>query len=56
MNEMKLMMAEMELAKMLTATTLLQANAGSKELAKALKELQEVITKAQQAVVVEQSR
>ena len=41
---------------MSVATTLLQANAGSKELAKVLKELQEVIAKAQQAVVVEQMK
>lgn len=56
MNEMKLMMAEMELAKMSVAATLLAGNAGSKELAKALKELQDAIVKAQNAVVIEQSR
>lgn len=56
MNEMKLMMAEMELAKMATATTLLAGNAGSLELLKVLKELQAVIAKAQQQVVVEQMK
>lgn len=56
MNEMKLMMAEMELAKMATAATLLAGNAGSKELANVLADLQKAIAKAQQAVLVDQMK
>lgn len=56
MNEMKLMMAEMELAKMASAAAVLQSNASSKELVKMLKDLEEMIAKVQNQVVIEQSR